>query len=211
MTTLTELLGDLNDLLDDVANTKVPEAQKIRYINRGQKAMFPKIYQIAVDSTLVLVADQYEYVVPSALNEGILLGVEMETTASSSDFTQMDGRVFDLSPTASFGQTLVLKNYNELPMVAGASIRFTAALPLTALTTGTDVYSGPGVTDELPVLYAMAMATAKDYEERINYERFNTTQALNGVLLDDISRTANWWMRQFQLLLDQLTMPVPNP
>ena len=211
MATLTDLLGDVNDLLDDATNTKVSEAQKIRYINRGQYAMWPKIYQIVSDADTVLVTDQYEYTVPAAMAEGILLGVEIESEASSSDYWQADGRVFDLVPQAAFGQKLVMKNYHDLVSEAGSSIRFTAAIPLTPLTTGMDVYTGPTYTEELPVMYAMAMATARDYEGRLDYTRFSTTLAQNGVLLDDITGTSNWWMRQFQILLDQVRMPLPNP
>jgi len=211
MTTLTELLGDLNDLLDDAANAKVSEAQKIRYINRGQSAMWPKVYQIVSDNSEVFATDVYEYDVPSTFNEGVLLGIEFETEDDTSDYLQADGREFDLVPQASFAQKMVLKNYVQLPTEAGSSIRFTGAIPLTKLTTGTDVYSGPGVTDELPVLYAMALATARTFEGRIEYERFNATQALNGILLDDISNTSNWWMRQFAILLEQVRMPMPNP
>lgn len=210
MTTLNELLGDVNDLLDDVANTKVSEAQKIRYINRGQHAMWPKIYQIVQDSTLLLVADQYEYVVPATFDEGIILGVEIETEGSSSDFYQADGLVFDLVPEAGFGNKIRLKNWTQLPSEAGSSIRITGACPLTALATGTDVYTGPSFSDELPVLYAMAMATARDYEDRTDYTRYSTTLAQNGVLLEDLTRTGNWWMRQFQIMLDQVQMPHPS-
>lgn len=211
MTTLTQLLADVNDLLNDSANTQVSEAQKIRYINRAQHAMWPKVYRVASDITTVLVADQYEYAVPVGLAEGIMLSVDFETSASSSDFWQGDGRVFDLLPSASYGQTLVLKSLDNLPGPVGSAVRFTAAVPLTALATGTDVYTGPSYTDELPVLYAMAMATARDYERRIDYERFSTTQALNGVLLGDVMRTSEYWLRQFQILLDQVKMPFPSP
>jgi len=211
MATLTNLLDDLRDLLSDSGDTKYTEARKIRYINAGQRAMFPDVYRILQDATEVLVTDQYEHAVPAALNEGVLLGVELETTASSSDFNQLDGRVFDLVPNASFGNTLVFKNTNELPGVAGAAIRFTAAVPLTELTTGADTYSGPAITQDLPVLYAMGLAMARDLEARLNYYRFSTTQALNGTVLEDFSTSSAYWFEQFSKQLAKVKMPMPNP
>ena len=211
MATLTTLLDDMRDQLNDAADAKYSVANKTRYINRGQKAMYPKVYQIVQDATLVWVADQYEYVVPSALDEGTILNIEAETTASSSDFVKLDGRVFDIVANASYGNTLTLKNTNAFPTPVGASIRFTAALPLTELVNAGDTYSGPAVTDALPVLYAMAIATSRDIEARLNYYRFSTTQALNGTEIEDFSGTATFWMDQFNRELDQLKMAMPNP
>jgi len=210
MTTLTQILGDINETIDDVANTKVSEAQKIRYINMGQQAMWPKIWQVVQDETTVLATDTYEYAVPAALNQGQLLGVEIESTSSSSDFQQVDGLVFDLVPNASYGQTMRLKDIGRLPSEAGSAVRFTAAIPLTPLVTGTDVYSGPAFTDELPFMYAMSRITARDFDDRIVHQRFNSTQALNGVLLSDITDTADWWLGQFLSLLEQVKMPMPS-
>ena len=210
MATLTTLLTDLNDLLDDATNAKVTEAQKIRYINRGQYAMWPKVYQFVQDETVVLAANTFEYSVPAGFAEGQILSVELETSSTSDDFIQLDGRVFDLLPTTSFNYKLVLKETDALPGEVASKVRITGVIPLTELTTGTDTYSGPAVTEELPVLYAMALATARDYEGRLDYTRYATTLAQNGVLLEDITSTSNWWMRQFQLLLDQVRMPLPN-
>jgi len=204
------MLDDLRDLLSDTGDTKYTKTMKVRYINRGQSAMYPKIYKIAQDATLVWIADQMEYVVPAALNEGVLLGVEAESDSSSSDFVQLDGRVFDLVPNALFGNTLVLKG-NSLPTEAGSSVRFTSAMPLTDLSGDTDVFAGPSVTAELPVLYAMGLAMARDLETRLNYYRFSTTQALNGTVLEDFSTSSAYWFEQFNRLLDQHKMPMPNP
>jgi hypothetical protein len=210
MATLLTLLDDLRDQLNDSGDTKWSKAMKVRYINRGQNAMYPKVFRILQDATLVWIVDTYEYIIPTALDEGTILGVEAETEDDTSDFVQLGGQEFDIVPNASFGNTLVLKR-NNLPTEAGSTIRFTAAMPLTVLVNDGDTWSGPAITEAVPVLYAMGLAMARDLEARLNYYRFSTTQALNGTVLEDFSGTSQFWFDQFNRELDQFKMPMPNP
>jgi hypothetical protein len=208
--TLLNLLDDIRDLYDDPADAKVPVARKTRYINLAQQAMFPKVHRVVRDSTLVLAASTYEYQLPAAVTEGKILGFEIETTVSSSRFVRMEGLQFDIVPGGTAQQILVLRG-GALPGLVGASIRVTAAMPLTPLAIDADVYSGPAVSEQLPVLYTMSMLMSRLVESRLQYTRFSTTQGLNGTTLEDFMGSGQYWMGLFTNLLEQVAMPQAQP
>lgn len=210
MATLLDLLDDLREMLDDESDAKYSRARKVRWLNRGQQMMWPSIHRIAVDSTLTVVADTFEYLVPATLNEGMLLGVEVETESDSDRYWQLDGRQFDFVPGGT-GQKILKLRGGQLPVEAGSSIRLTVAMPLTELSADGDTFSGPARAQELPVLYAMGIATETDFEGRLRYKRFSTTQGLNGTDLEDFHLTAQYWFDQFDKRLAQVAMALPTP
>lgn len=207
MPTLTNMLDDLRDLLDDSNDTKYSAATKTRWINHGQNAMWPYIYQVVRDDSLAMASGTMEYTIPSEVGyESVLIGVEVETT--SGEFVKLDGRQYDVVPHLT-DQLLIFRG-SSIPGVDTGSIRITAALPLTELSIGTDVYSGPKVTSELPIMYAMHKAMARDIESRLQWYRFSTTQGLNQTSSDDFIMSSAKWMELFQAGLERLRMPAPG-
>jgi len=102
---------------------------------------------------------------------------------------------------------------NQLPAPAGARVRLSATIPLTLFVVGEqgqgDVYTGPTGTDQIPVMYAMGIWTATRLDSRMTTETYSTTQSLNGVDVLDHMSASQFWMGQFELLLDRLSMPTP--
>lgn len=207
----SEMIDDLRDRLNDVADTQVPFATKVRFLNRGQAAMFPRIFKVVRDSTLVLATDTFEYTLPSTVGTGKVLTVEMESGVSSGRYTPLSR--YDIIPSLTV-PTLVLLD-NSLPAAAGSKIRITTAdrlTPFTAATygaAGSEVYAGPAGTEELPVLYAMGLATARALDDRMDYTRYSATQVNGAVDPNDIMQVSQFWFAQFELLLDRLQMPFP--
>lgn len=206
MVTAATLLSDLNVRLDDPGNTKFTEAQKIVFLNRGQAAMFPKIYRTARDATLALSAGVFEYLIPSAVGANSkIISLEVEGSA-------LDGHYYTLDRyNIIYGLTdpILEISGSALPSAAGANIRITAALPLTPFTVAGDTYTGPAVTEELPILYAMSLGMSADVEQRMKIRRMPTVEGLNGILADDFMTASQFWMQQFEVRLDQFQMPLP--
>jgi hypothetical protein len=209
MATLLNMLDDLRDLLDDASDVKYSVPTKTRWINHGQAAMWPNVYQIVRDETLTLATDDYEYTIPSNVGtESILIGVEIEVDTSPGRWAKLDGRQYDIVPHLAT-QLLILHGSN-LPGTAGNNIRITAATPLTALAASSDTYSGPAVTVELPIMYAMHKAMARDIEGRLQWSRFSTTQGLNGTNPEQFIMTSEKWYNMFLSSLERLKMPIPG-
>ena len=203
MATCEEFLDDLRDRLDDDGDTRIPEATKIRFLNRGQAAMFPKIYRIERDSTLAIVADQWEYDIPAAVgNNGKIIQVDIEDA---------DGRLF---PVVNYrlidglDDPILQLTGASLP-TAGVNIRITAAMPLTAFASSASTYTGPPYSEELPVLYALSQIMAREVERRFNNRRMPTVEGLNGSTAEDMMTASQFFMQQFQTLLEQIQMPIP--
>jgi hypothetical protein len=211
MTTGADLIDDLRDRLNDAADTQVPITTKIRFLNRGMAAMWPRIFRIARDSTLVLVDATYEYTIPATVAQGRVLTVELESGASSGRYTHLNR--YDIIPSLTV-PTLVLLD-QSLPAPAGAKVRITSAERLTPLAgatyaaVGAETYSGPSGTEELPVLYAMGLCTARVLDDRMDYTRYSATQQNNSVDSNDIMQVSQFWFAQFELLLDRMQMPLP--
>lgn len=204
MTTCAEMLADLNDRINDAGNTQVPEATKIRYLNHGLRATWPRLYKVVRDATTVLVADTYEYTIPTAVgNNGKILRVELEHT---------DGRYrhltnYEIAPHLTLP---VLVATGTIPdTYAGQNVRITAAVPLTQFAATGDTYDGPLGTEELPVLYAFGIVMGRRLEDRLDHRRYSTTAAVNGVDTDEIMGASQFAFAQFELLLDRFAMPFP--
>jgi hypothetical protein len=211
MSTAAEMVDDLRDRLNDVGDTQVPFPTKIRFLNRGQAAMYPRIFKFVRDNTLVLINNQFEYVFPAGVGTGKVLTLEVETDATSSRYTHLNR--YDVIPSLTT-PTLVLLD-QTLPAPVGSSLRITTADRMDPFVAATYAaaqavqYTGPAGTEELPVLYAMGLATARALDDRMDYHRYSTTQ-VNGVVdPNDIMQVSQFWFAQFELLLDRLQMPFP--
>ena len=208
MATCADLLADLNEMISDTTNAQVLQATKIRYLNHGMKAMYPKIYKTERDSTTELVADTYEYSIPSYVGSNTLgLRVEIETAAGSERYDAASNYLIIPGLT----DPVIQFHTSSLPSEVGAKIRFTAAKQLTEFVLTTDVYDGPVGTEQLPVLYALGMVASRTIDDRMDHRRYPTITGANGVTPVDMQNAATFWFGQFELLLDRRAMPLPTP
>lgn len=205
MTTLADMLEDLRDRLNDAGDTQVPKPAKVRYLNHGIRATWPRLYRTERDSTIVLAPDTFEYSIPSAVGSNArFLRVEVETGIATNRFRPL----FDHEIVRGLTDPILLLDGTTLPSVDGARIRITSAKQLTELVTDGDVYDGPAGTEELPVLYAMGLSSARRLDDRIDHRRYSTT-AVNGVDADQIMTVSQFNFAQFELLLERFAMPLP--
>lgn len=207
MATAQDLLDDLNDRLGDANNAAgVGEATKLRYLNRGIAAMWPRIFRTVTDSTIALAADTYEYAIPAAVgDESEIFRVEVEdTSVTSARFVELDG--FDIVPVLT-GRVL------QLPFVparlVGANVRITAAKPLSALAGVASVFEGRQIHEELPVWYALGLALSRRLEDRTDHLRYSTIDGHNGVDINEQIGTASFAFAQFESMLERMAMPWP--
>lgn len=211
MSTAADMVDDLRDRLNDAGDTQVPFATKIRFLNRGIAAMYPKVFKVVRDTTLVIVDDQFEYNFPAGVGTGKVLTVEIETSSTSDRFTPMNR--YDIIPSLT-APVLVLLD-PALPAEADSRIRITTAdrvdpyVAASYVASQSVTYTGPAGTEELPVLYAMGLATARVLDDRMDYTRYSATQVNNGVDPNDIMQVSQFWFAQFELLLDRLQQPFP--
>lgn len=203
MATAADMLDDLRDRLDDAGDTKFSAATKLRYLNRGQAAMFPKIYRIARDATLAIIADTWEYNIPTAVGSNSKI-TEIEIEDSNGRYHPLTN--FEIVNGIA-DPILKLKGLS-LP-TAALNIRITAALPLTALATSSSTYTGPTFSEELPVLYAMSLCTGALVEKRADFRRIQTVEGFTGASPEDFMTMSQFWMQQFAQLLEQVAMPLP--
>lgn len=213
MTTyLADMIDQLRDLLEDAGDTQMTWARKLQYLNRGQSAMFPKIFTTARDATTLIVTDQYEYSIPAAVSNGKLIMFELESAAASAIYYRMSR--YDVIPSTT-SPILVLQD-KPTSALSGAKIRITSANRLTSFSSAnyaasaTEAYTGPAGTEELPVLYAMMLSAARQVDGRNDYGKFSV-QNQNGTATPiDLMNTATFWRDQFNTLLEQLAMPLPT-
>ena len=206
-----DMIDDLRDRLNDVGDTQVPFLTKLRFLNRGQAAMFPRIFKMVRDNTLLVVANQYEYAFPAGVGTGKVLTVEIETASASARYTPLQR--YDIIPSLTSPTLVVLDP--TLPSAAGAKFRITTADRMTPFVAAnyaasqSETYTGPAGTEELPVLYAMGLVTARALDDRMDYTRYSATQQNATVGPNDIMQVSQFWFSQFELLLERLQMPFP--
>lgn len=209
-TTLLDLLDDLRDFLKDEDDTEITATRKTRYLNRGLRAMYPKVYRAGWDDSLLLAADVWEYPVPVSLISSTITSVEVETSDTSNRFIPL----YDYTVLRADTGSVLRLNDVSLPSSVGARVRFRTAAPLPEFDPSDPVddaqlYGGPPGTEELPLLYAMGLAAGRRVDQRLDFTRYSTTQAVNGVSENDLILAARTWFEQFELLLDRWAMPMP--
>lgn len=205
MATLADLLADLNDRIDDAGNTQVPEATKIRYLRHGISAMWDRIYKTALDTSLEIVEGQYEYDIPAAVGDyAMITRIDVETGDATDRYVPLEE--FDILPVQT-SKVLVL---HRIPVQAGARIRIVSAKRLAVLTTGTDTYDGPPGTEEIPVWYALGLVMDRRHENRLDYTRYTTVAAENGVDINEVMNSSQFAFAMFEALMNRYAMPLPN-
>lgn len=203
MATLADLLGDLRTRLNDAGDTQVSQADKILYLNYGIKATWPDLYLWVRDATTTLVADTYEYNLPATFdNDARIFRVEVETTTAGKYVRMESG--FTIFP----GDPQMIQ-FDALPAAAGKKIRISGVKRLSVLANTTDTYDGPAGTEELPVLYAMGVTASRRLDDRLDHTRLSTVAAQNGVGVETIQGSAQFWFSQFDLALAKAAMPMP--
>lgn len=206
MSTLSDLLADLNDRLNDESNQQVPKPSKVRYLNHGIRAMWPRVYRTARDSSLTIADGTWEYAIPAAVGTNSrILAVEVEHEADSGRFYPSQN--YHIVPGLS--DPILVFEDPTLPGEVGSHIRITAAVQLTELVGDTDTYDGPPGTEELPVLYAFGLAMSRRLDDRVDHRRFPSVTGANGVTPDTIMTASQFAFAQFELLLERFTMPLP--
>lgn len=206
MATCQDMLDDLGDRLNDALHTQIPQATKIRYLNHGIRATWPKLYRTVRDSTTLLINNQFEYAIPAAVgNNSKFLRVEVESAAGSNRYVPL----FDFEIIPGLTDPILTLENTALPSAVGAKIRYTAAKMLTEFTVVGSVYDGPVGSEELPVLYAMGLALTRRLDDRIDHRRFSTTANGNAVGPDEIMTAGQFNFAQFELLLERFSMPLP--
>lgn len=207
MATMQDLLDDLNDRLQDANNAAgVGEATKMRYINRGIAAMWPRIYRTVTDSTIQLAADQFEYTIPSAVgDESEIFRVEIEDiNAANTRYVELDN--FDIVP-------LLTGRYLQLPYIpahyVGANVRITAAKPLSRMAAVGTTFDGRQIHEEIPVWYALGLAIGRQIENRTDHTRYATVDGRNGVDIGEQINSSQFAFAMFESLLERMAMPWP--
>lgn len=205
MATLQDLLDDLNDRLNDAGNTQATQATKIRWLNHGIAATWPRLYR-AVSDTITIAEDDYSYDLPSSLNDDVFIyGVEVEVDESDGRYTGFTGQ-YKL-PEALDDRVLEIHNPNGY---IGHKVRIRAIKRLSSLAVVGDTYDGPPGTEELPVLYAMGIASSRRLDDRLTHTRYSTVAAQNGVDTAEMMNSHQFWFAQFDVLLDNHAMPWPT-
>ena len=208
MTTCQEMIDDLNDRLNDPTNTQIAEATKIRYLNHGIRGTWPRLYRTMRDASLLLLADQFEYLIPPSVGSNSkIIRVEYETHSGSGRYAPVYN--FDVVP--GLADPILQIEHSYLPAEAGARLRITAAKHLSDFTSPASVYDGPTGTEELPVLYGMGVALSRRLDDRVDYRRFVSVTNQNGVGTDEIMTASQFSFAQYELLLERFAMPLPSP
>lgn len=204
MATGLDLLTDLKDRID-LVNEPITDTVLLRYLNHGISAMWPKVYQTAIDTSVVLVTNGYEYAVPAAVGDHALITrIDVESDAASNRYMPFED--VELIPT----QTGKILTMGYTPSYVGSRIRFVSAKRVSPIDATADVYTGPPGTEEIPVWYALGLVLSRGVEPRTDYKRYSTTVAANGVDLEEMIITAQYAFAQFELLLERASMPVPS-
>lgn len=202
--TCQTLLDDLNDRLNDAGNSFATQPVKIGWLNQGLRAMFPRVYRTARDSTITITS-AWEYPIPAAVgNNSRIIRIEQESASASNRYVDL----FDADVVPDLTSPILVFRGGSLPPT-GAKVRITSALPLTEFSVVGDAYSGPLGTEELPVLYAMGIALSRRLEDRVDHRRYSTTAGQNQVDTADIMDASQFWFGQFELLLERKALPLP--
>lgn len=211
MTTLLNLLDDLRLRLNDTGDSQVTKTDKIRMLNHGLRAMYPATYRPALDTTIVLATDTYEYAFSASLEGSRLIDLELqEPTTNRWVRLEEAGYGFRIVRSGAAAAPKLELDTAPASTHVGRTVRAIVAMPYAALSADADVVGCADELIELPVLYAMGIATSIPLDDRLDYKRYSTTAGQNAVFPRDIMEVSQFWFAQFQTLLDEHRMPVPG-
>ena len=200
MSTYQDLLDDFRDRLDDEDDVEVILATKMRFLDRGVTATWPRFYKRrSVVVPLVYGVTAYPITVLYVGERLIQVMLEDEVGGESLPF-----RGYEMA-----GSTLHVRDGSELIM-AGHDLTLTFMHPLErASGVVATVCAGPYGSEAVPVHYAMSLACARAIHSRTNYERMSTTD-VNNVGLNDIMAESQFWLDRFAIEMDQYEMSQPE-
>lgn len=211
MAFVSELFDQLRDLLNDASDNQVSYANKKLWLNRGIQMLWPGVYRVVVDTSITVVDQVWDYTLPAAVADGMILSVEAETEVGSNRFVRYED--YDIID-GDEDQAGVFRFSGVLPLEGiDLRIRYAAPIPIISAANyaaaGSETWSGPDRARHVPVFYAAAMIAARKIDDRQDHTRYTTTDALNGVTDQDIMSAFQMWMGQFELELDKLSRPHP--
>lgn len=211
MAFVSELFDQLRDLIGDAADTQVPFATKKLYLNRGIARLWPAVWRL-VSTTITIVTETYDYALPAAAADGMIVSVELE---------QEDGsyRRFDDYDVISGDEDLAgvfrLVSDPDNVELLGFDIRIVYAAPVSLITAASyaaaqaESWTGPDRAMGIPVHYAASMVAARKIDDRQDTNTYNTETAQNGVTDQDMMALSQMWMGQFELELAAFDRPLP--
>lgn len=211
----SEQIDQLRDLLEDQTDTQFSFAKKQYYLNQGMRAMWPRVHQIVVDTTLQFVDDQYEYTIPAAVRGGRYALFEKSAAADDDFFYAMDYDDYTIKPGPAGADILIL-GFDPNSTWEDGYIRITAALPLTEYVAadytaaGSEAYTGPDYTSEGPTLYAMSRLVAAPLDNRLDYGRMSVQAQNRAASPQELIGAGAYWLDEFERRVDEWKMPLPT-
>lgn len=212
MAYVSEMVDQVRDMLSDPDDLQVSIGVKRMYLNRGIAMLWPTIHRFVTATVIPVVADQFDYALPVAVADGMIISVEISSIAAGTQFER-----FNEYDIISGDEDLagVLRIAIDTVAFTGYTLRITYAAPIPAIvgTTytamETEVWTGPDRALHLPVLYCLAMASMRKIDDRQDHTRISTTQMQNGTTDNDIMSSSQMWMSQFELELEKQGRPLP--
>jgi hypothetical protein len=208
-------IDQLRDLLVDPTDTQVTFALKLHYLNMGMRAMFPRVYRVATDSTDQWADDVYYYTLPAAVRGGLLFLVEKSTAADDDYFVPLDYDEYDIQPGAAGADVLSI-TWDPTTVYEDGYIKYHAAVPATAYTSAnytasqSEVYTYPDHTIEGPVLYAMSRIMSIPLDKRMNYEEISIQNQNQAATPQEILAVSAYWLDEFERRVDEWRMSLPT-
>lgn len=213
---LSEMVDQLRDLLEDPADSQVSFLRKRYFLNAGQRAMWPRVYQVVQDATLTFTDDQYEYTIPAAVRGGRIFQLEKSLASDTDRFYPFDIDDYQIQRTTTTGADKIILNWDPGSVYGDTGvIRITAALPLTPFAAadysaaGSEAYTGPDHTLEGPVLYAMSRIAAIPLDDRMDYGRISVQAQNRAASPQEHLAVSAYWLDEFERRVEEWNMPLP--
>jgi hypothetical protein len=188
---------------------------KLHYLNMGMRAMYPRVFRIATDSTDQWVDDTYYYTLPSAVRGGHLFLVEKSTADDDDYFVPMDFDEYDIIPGANGADVLSI-TWDPGSVYEDGYIKYHTALPATPFAAAdytaaqAEVYTYPDFTVEGPALYAMSRIMAVPLDRRMDYTRMSVQNQNRAASPQEIVSVSAYWLDEFERRVDEWRMALPQ-
>lgn len=212
---ISDQVDQLRDLLEDAADSQITFARKKYFLNAGQRAMWPRVYQIVQDATTQFVDDQYEYTIPAAVRGGRIFQLEKSLATDDDYFYPFDIDDYQIQRVNTAGADKIILNWDPGTAYANGYIRISAAVPLTAIAAAdytaaqSEAYTGPDYTSEGPVLYAMSRIAAIPLDDRMDYGKMSVQAQNRAATPQEHLAVSAYWLDEFERRLEEWNMPLP--
>lgn len=212
----SEQIDELRDLLQDAADAQVSFLRKQAMLNAGQRAMWPRVYQVVQDATTQFVDNQYEYTIPAAVRGGHIFQLEKSLATDDDYFYPFDIDDYQIQRTTTAGADTLILNWDPGDAYSDGYIRITAALPLTAYAAAnytasqSVAYTGPDYTAEGPVLYAMSRIVNFPLDDRMDYGRYSVQNQNRAASPQEHLAVAAYWLDEFERRMDEWKTALPT-